>query len=60
MDASLAFTSLPGAAEPVRLIVSYGVAAFSDARGIEPAIDEADEAMYASKQARKRSGRLVG
>jgi diguanylate cyclase (GGDEF)-like protein len=60
MDASLAFTSLPGAAEPLRLIVSYGVAGFSGARGIEPAIDAADEAMYASKQARKRSGKLAG
>lgn len=60
MDASLAFTTLPGASEPVRLIVSYGLAAFSGARGIEPAIDQADEAMYASKQARKRSGKLAG
>ena len=60
MDASLAFTSLPGASEPVRLIVSYGLAAFSGSRGIETAIDQADEAMYASKQARKRSGKLAG
>jgi len=60
MDASLAFTSLPGASEPVRLIVSYGLAAFSGSRGIETAIDQVDEAMYASKQARKRSGKLAG
>jgi diguanylate cyclase (GGDEF)-like protein len=60
MDASLAFTSLPGASEPLRLIVSYGVAGFSCTSGIEQAIDAADEAMYASKQARKRSGKLAG
>lgn len=60
MDGSLAFTTLPGASEPVRLIVSCGVAAFSAAGNIEKAIDLADEAMYASKQARKRSGKLAG
>ena len=60
MDGSLAFTTLPGASEAVRLIVSYGVAAFSAVGSIEKAIDQADEAMYASKQARKRSGKLAG
>jgi diguanylate cyclase (GGDEF)-like protein len=60
MDASLALTSLPGAAQPVRLIVSYGLEAFSGVSGVEAAIDLADEAMYASKQARKRSGKLAG
>lgn len=60
MDVSLAFTNLPGASEPVRLIVSYGVSAFSGAGSIEQAIDQADEAIYASKLARKRSGKLAG
>lgn len=45
--------ALPGATEPVPLIVSYGLAQFSTMAEIEQAIDKADAAMYAQKQSRK-------
>jgi diguanylate cyclase (GGDEF)-like protein len=46
-------TALPGAAEPVDLVVSVGVAAFDQPAKLEPAIERADLEMYAIKQARK-------
>ncbi|HMG36547.1 MAG TPA: GGDEF domain-containing protein [Blastocatellia bacterium] len=53
IDASLARTRLPGLEEPVSLIVSYGLSAFSVLSDLEAAIHEADGAMYARKQSRK-------
>jgi diguanylate cyclase (GGDEF)-like protein len=44
---------LHGVAEPTRISVSAGVAAFSDMSAIEGAIEQADLSMYASKQARR-------
>jgi diguanylate cyclase (GGDEF)-like protein len=46
-------TTLPGAATPVALTVSFGVAAFGPARPLERAIETADRAMYARKQRTK-------
>jgi len=46
-------TALPGAATPVAVTVSFGVAAFGAARPLERAIETADRAMYARKQRTK-------
>jgi diguanylate cyclase (GGDEF)-like protein len=46
-------TPLPGAATPVALKVSFGVATFGAARPLERAIETADRAMYARKQRTK-------
>ncbi|HVF90312.1 MAG TPA: GGDEF domain-containing protein [Blastocatellia bacterium] len=55
LNAALALTRLPGSSTPVPLLVSYGLASFSAMSQIEQSIDQADSAMYARKQARKRS-----
>jgi diguanylate cyclase (GGDEF)-like protein len=51
--------SVPGSAEPIRVSVSFGIAAFEGAQGMDRAIEQADSAMYRSKQARK-AGRGSG
>ena len=53
IDLSLALTRLPGSSAPVPVIVSYGLATISAMSEIEQAIEKADSAMYAHKQARK-------
>jgi diguanylate cyclase (GGDEF)-like protein len=60
MDASLAETLLPGSNTPVTLIVSYGLAPFNSMMEINSAIERADSAMYARKQARKSQERRAG
>jgi diguanylate cyclase (GGDEF)-like protein len=60
LDSALSLTLLPGAADAVRLIVSYGLATFGTMGEIEQAIDRADSAMYACKLSRKESGRVTG
>ena len=57
IEARLARTDVPEAQAPV--IVSHGLATFAATEEIERAIDLADGAMYARKQARK-TGQLVG
>jgi diguanylate cyclase (GGDEF)-like protein len=54
LDKVLAQTRLPGSIDVVPLIVSYGLAPFKGIGEIEQAIEKADGAMYARKQARKR------
>ncbi|HSE98216.1 MAG TPA: GGDEF domain-containing protein, partial [Blastocatellia bacterium] len=54
LDAVLAETRLPGSTDAVPLIVSYGLASFTDLAQVEHAIEKADSAMYARKQSRKR------
>jgi diguanylate cyclase (GGDEF)-like protein len=49
---------VPGTQEPIKISVSFGIAAFDKVSGIEAAIDTADAEMYASKQTRKQSGSL--
>jgi len=58
LNRALDRTALPGSTEPMSVIVSYGVAAFSTMAQLEKAIEEADSAMYARKQARKERERL--
>jgi diguanylate cyclase len=60
IDASLALKELPGLAAPMSVIVSYGLATFTAMSEIEQAIEKADSAMYARKQARKAQQKLVG
>ncbi|MGA9768230.1 MAG: GGDEF domain-containing protein [Blastocatellia bacterium] len=60
IDASLALKQLPGVAAPMSVIVSYGLATFTQMSEIEQAIEKADSAMYARKQARKTQQKLVG
>jgi diguanylate cyclase len=57
IEVQLALAEVPEASAPV--IVSHGLAAFAATDEIERAIDAADGAMYARKQARK-TGQLVG
>ncbi|HKQ08301.1 MAG TPA: GGDEF domain-containing protein [Blastocatellia bacterium] len=57
IEVQLALAHVPEADAPV--IVSHGLAAFAATDEIERAIDLADGAMYARKQARK-AGQLVG
>jgi diguanylate cyclase (GGDEF)-like protein len=58
LNAKLAMYLIPGVAEPVKIAVSFGLAAFDNVSAIEAAIDRADADMYASKQTRKHSGSL--
>lgn len=60
IDDSLALKQLPGLGTPMPVIVSYGFAAFTSMSEIEEAIEKADSAMYARKQARKAQQKLVG
>ncbi|HET9529731.1 MAG TPA: GGDEF domain-containing protein [Blastocatellia bacterium] len=55
LDTALTETRLPGSADAVPLIVSYGLSPFKDMSQIEQAIERADEAMYARKQSRKNA-----
>ncbi len=57
LNAALARTQLPGSSKPVPLPVSYGLAPFTSMSQIEQAIDQADSAMYARKQAGKQRSR---
>lgn len=58
LNRALDKTLLPGSAEPMPVIVSYGLAPFSTLAQLEKAIEQADSAMYARKQARKDRDRL--
>ena len=60
IDASLALKQLPGVGAAMSVIVSYGLATFTAMNEIEQAIEKADSAMYARKQARKTQQKLVG
>jgi diguanylate cyclase (GGDEF)-like protein len=60
IDSSLAKATLPGSSSPIALIVSYGLSPFNSMAELESAIDQADSAMYARKQARKEQERRAG
>ena len=53
LNAALSRTMLPNSTNPVPLVVSYGFAQFSGLGSVEQAIEKADGAMYARKQARR-------
>jgi diguanylate cyclase (GGDEF)-like protein len=53
MNAALNSIQFNDSSSTIPLVVSYGVEAFSSVNQIEQAIDKADTAMYANKQARK-------
>jgi diguanylate cyclase (GGDEF)-like protein len=53
LNRTLAQTFLSCPADPVALMVSYGVAHFSDPAHLHAAIDRADREMYQNKQTRK-------
>jgi len=55
LNGMLARVALPGRDEPVMLNVSYGLSSFSKTPDIEQAIEQADRAMYACKQERRRA-----
>jgi diguanylate cyclase (GGDEF)-like protein len=56
LDSLLAQVVVPGSTQPIRVCVSFGVAAFSEERPLEKAIEVADGAMYSSKQQTKVRG----
>jgi diguanylate cyclase (GGDEF)-like protein len=58
LNHKLAMFLIPGTTDPIKISVSFGIAAFDKVAGIEAAIDGADAEMYASKQAHKHSGNL--
>jgi diguanylate cyclase (GGDEF)-like protein len=53
LDGSLCHTRLPGVAEPVDVVVAWGMADFDSAADLPVAITRADQAMYAQKARRK-------
>lgn len=53
INAALSGSTLPGVGAPVGLAVSWGLASFESIGDIESAIENADNDMYASKDARK-------
>ena len=53
LNSVLARTVLSDATEPIDLAVSFGIAAFVDAKVLELTIEQADREMYNQKQARK-------
>ena len=53
LDAALKGQRLPGVAEPVDLVVAWGIADFASVADVPAAFDRADRAMYACKAARK-------
>lgn len=55
VDTSLRGLRLPGAPEPMDLVVAWGMADFEGAADFDVALDRADQAMYACK-ARRKSG----
>jgi len=58
LNQKLAMFLIPGATDPIKISVSFGIAAFGKVSEIEVAIDSADAEMYTSKQRRKQSGSL--
>jgi diguanylate cyclase (GGDEF)-like protein len=58
LNGKLAMFLIPGVIEPIKITVSFGLAAFDNVSGIEAAIERADADMYTSKQTRKHSGSL--
>jgi diguanylate cyclase (GGDEF)-like protein len=58
LNHKLSLFLIPGTHDPIKISVSFGIAAFEKVSGIEAAIDTADAEMYASKQTRKQSGSL--
>jgi len=58
LNQKLAMFLIPGATDPIKISVSFGIAAFGKVSEIEVAIDSADAEMYTSKQSRKQSGSL--
>jgi diguanylate cyclase (GGDEF)-like protein len=58
LNQKLSVFLVPGTQEPIKISVSFGIAAFDKVSGIEAAIDTADAEMYAGKQTRKQSGSL--
>jgi len=56
METALDNSQLPGLPDSLPLVVSYGIACYNAIGQIEEAIDRADSAMYAKKQARKTRG----
>src|SRR5215510_13287062 len=58
LNQKLAMFLIPGAIDPIKISVSFGIAAFGRVSEIEGAIDSADAEMYTSKQRRKQSGSL--
>jgi len=58
LNHKLSMFLIPGTTDPIKITVSFGIAAFEKVSGIEGAIDGADAEMYASKQTRKQSGAL--
>jgi GGDEF domain-containing protein len=57
LERALHNTRLPGLSVPVDLSVAWGVAEYRDRADLAAAVDRADAAMYASKQARKGARR---
>jgi diguanylate cyclase (GGDEF)-like protein len=55
LDAMLAAVPVPGSPQPLSVSASTGVAAFESLAGLEPAIEQADDRMYRSKEARHQS-----
>ncbi len=53
LDEPLRSTVLPGASAPLPVSVSWGVAGFDAARPLQRAIEAADRAMYAGKEAKR-------
>ncbi len=53
LDAQLATIEVPGAARPLAVTVSSGVAGFAPGASLEQATEAADQAMYAHKQQRR-------
>jgi diguanylate cyclase (GGDEF)-like protein len=59
LNKSLTGISISGFPDPVTISVSFGLASFTGLNQIEPAIEQADSEMYASKQGRKVLGKEV-
>lgn len=57
LNAPLAATRLRNAPDPVKISVSYGLASFNTLTDLQPAIEQADTAMYQRKQQYKLQGR---
>ncbi len=57
LNTPLAATHLRHAPAPISISVSYGLASFSTLADLQPAIEQADIAMYQRKQSYKRQGR---
>jgi diguanylate cyclase (GGDEF)-like protein len=53
VDAALRGLRLPGTAEPLDLVIAWGIADFDGPGEFDRAVDQADQAMYACKTRRK-------